>query len=68
MATSTGVSPSVSAGEVVTSMVVYTLLYGLLAVVEVKLFLTYLRAGALPFEEPATPATHDDEAPLAFAY
>ena len=28
MATSTGVSPSVSAGEVVTSMVVYTLLYG----------------------------------------
>ncbi|KRF23407.1 cytochrome ubiquinol oxidase subunit I [Phycicoccus sp. Soil803] len=68
MATRTGVSPSVSAGEVVTSMVVYTLLYGLLAVVEVKLFLTYLRAGALPFEEPATPATHDDDAPLAFAY
>ncbi|KRF28168.1 cytochrome ubiquinol oxidase subunit I [Phycicoccus sp. Soil802] len=68
MATKTGVSPSVSAGEVVTSMVVYTLLYGLLAVVEVKLFLTYLRAGALPFEEPATPATHDDDAPLAFAY
>ena len=28
----------------------------------------YLRAGALPFEEPATPATHDDDAPLAFAY
>lgn len=68
MATKTGVSPSVSAGEVVTSMVVYTLLYGLLAVVEVKLFLTYLRAGALPFEEPATPETHDDDAPLAFAY
>ena len=48
MATSTGVSPSVAAGEVVTSMVVYTLLYGVLAVVEVKLFLTYLRAGAAP--------------------
>ena len=68
MATKTGVSPSVAAGEVVTSMVVYTLLYGLLAVVEVKLFLTYLRAGALPFEEPVTPAKHDDDAPLAFAY
>ena len=68
MATSTGVSPSVAAGEVVTSMVVYTLLYGLLAVVEVKLFLTYLRAGALPFEEPVTQASHDDDAPLAFAY
>ena len=68
MATKTGVSPSVSAGEVVTSMVVYTLLYGVLAVIEVKLFLTYLRAGAPPFEEPATPETTDEDAPLAFAY
>jgi cytochrome d ubiquinol oxidase subunit I len=68
MATSTGVSPSVSAGEVVTSMVVYTLLYGLLAVVEVKLFLTYLRRGAEPFTEPPPVASQDDDAPLAFAY
>ena len=68
MATKTGVSPSVSAGEVVTSMVVYTLLYGVLAVVEVKLFLTYLRAGAPPFEEPVTPAAQDEDSPLAFAY
>ena len=66
--TSGGVSPSVSAGEVVTSMVVYTLLYGGLAVVEVRLFLTYLRAGAPPFEEPVDRATQDDDAPLAFAY
>src|SRR6476661_3880229 len=68
MATRTGVSPSVSAGEVVTSMVVYTLLYGVLAVVEVKLFLAYLRAGAPAFEEPAAPAPEDEDAPLAFAY
>ena len=68
MSTSTGVSPSVAAGEVVTSMVVYTLLYGVLAVIEVKLFLTYLRAGAPPFEEPVAPADQDDDAPLAFAY
>jgi len=68
MATSTGVSPSVAAGEVVTSMVVYTLLYGVLAVVEVKLFLTYLRAGAAPFAEPPPVASQDDDAPLAFAY
>ncbi len=68
MSTKTGVSPSVSAGEVVTSMVVYTLLYGALAVVEVKLFLSYLRAGALPFEEPTAPADVEDDAPLAFAY
>jgi len=68
MATRTGVSPSVSAGEVVTSMVVYTLLYGVLAVVEVKLFLAYLRAGAPAFEEPAAPAPEDENAPLSFAY
>ena len=66
--TGSGVSPSVSAGEVVTSMVVYTLLYGLLAVVEVKLFLTYVRRGAPPFEEPPAPDSSDDDAPLAFAY
>ena len=66
--TGSGVSPSVSAGEVVTSMVVYTLLYGVLAVVEVKLFLTYVRKGAPPFEEPPALDTADDDAPLAFAY
>lgn len=68
MATSTGVSPAVAAGEVVTSMVVYTLLYGILAVVEVKLFLTYMRAGAPPFEAPVDRNTQDEDAELAFAY
>ncbi len=66
MTTDVGVSPSVSTGEVITSMVVFTLLYGALAVVEVKLLLTYIRRGAEPFEEPATPS--DEDAPLAFAY
>lgn len=68
MATSTGVSPAVAAGEVVTSMVVYTLLYGILAAVEVKLFLTYMRAGAPPFEAPVDRTTQDEDAELAFAY
>jgi cytochrome d ubiquinol oxidase subunit I len=68
MATHTGVSPSVSAGEVVTSMVVYTLLYGALAVVEVKLFLHYVRAGAPPYEETPPPSEKDEDAELAFAY
>ncbi|HET7278628.1 MAG TPA: cytochrome ubiquinol oxidase subunit I [Dermatophilaceae bacterium] len=66
MTTDVGVSPSVSAGEVITSMIVFTLLYGALAVVEVKLMLTYVRRGAEPFEEPAKPS--DEDAPLAFAY
>jgi cytochrome d ubiquinol oxidase subunit I len=68
MTTPHGVSPSVSVGEVVTSMVVFTLLYGALAVVEVKLFLTYVRKGAEPFEEPQNPADRDEDAPLVFAY
>src|SRR6476620_3292833 len=68
MTTATGVSPNVSMGEVITSMVVFTLLYGALAVVEIKLFLHYVRKGAEPFEEPQNPADRDEDAPLVFAY
>jgi cytochrome d ubiquinol oxidase subunit I len=68
MTTAMGVSPGVSAGEVITSMVVFTLLYGALAVVEVKLFLTYVRRGLEPFEEPQEPSERDEDAPLIFAY
>jgi cytochrome bd ubiquinol oxidase subunit I len=65
MTVQSGVSPSVSAGEVWFSMIVYTLVYAVLAVVEVKLFLTYIRKGAEPYEEQA-PIGDDDK--LAFAY
>jgi cytochrome d ubiquinol oxidase subunit I len=69
MTTQSGVSPAVSATEVLVSMVVYTLLYAVLAVIEVKLFLTYVRRGAEPFEEikPPEGADHED-APFQFAY
>ena len=68
MTTATGVSPSVSVGEVWVSMVVYTLLYAALAVVEVKLFLSYVRRGAEPFEDPDSHVDADEDAPLQFAY
>ena len=68
MTTANGVSPNVSMGEVITSMVVFTLLYGALAVVAIKLFLHYVRKGAEPFEEPQNPADRDEDAPLVFAY
>jgi len=68
MTTATGVSPSVSAAEVLTSMTVFTLLYGALAVVEIKLFLYYVRKGAEEFVEPIPPDQTDDDAPLVFAY
>jgi cytochrome d ubiquinol oxidase subunit I len=58
-------SPAVSGAEAATSLIVLTLLYGVLAVVEVGLFVRYARAGAPEIESP------DDDAadrPLAFAY
>ena len=68
MTTSTGVSPSVSVAEVWISMLVYTAVYAVLAVIEVKLFLTYVRRGADPFEDPADHTPSDEDAPLQFAY
>jgi cytochrome d ubiquinol oxidase subunit I len=68
MTTSSGISPSVSAGEVWTSLITFTLLYGVLAVVEVKLLLKYIAIGAPEFEEPVEPADRDENAPLVFAY
>ena len=59
--------PRVSVGEVITSMVVFTLLYGP-GVVEIKLFLHYVRREADPFEQPQDPSERDEDAPLVFAY
>jgi cytochrome d ubiquinol oxidase subunit I len=58
-------SPAVSTAEAATSLIVLTLLYGVLAVVEVGLFVKYSKAGA-----PEIEAAGDDEAdrPLEFAY
>ncbi len=70
MTTETGVSPAdvVSPASVWISMTVYTLLYAVLAVIEVRLFLTYVRRGAEPFHPPVEPVDVDDDAPLQFAY
>jgi len=68
MTTSHGVSPNVSAGEVWTSLIVFTLLYGVLAVIEMKLLLRFIAAGAPDFEEPVDPSGQDENAPLVFAY
>jgi cytochrome d ubiquinol oxidase subunit I len=68
MTTAAGVSPGVAAGEVLTSLVVFTLLYGVLAVIETKLMLRYIAAGADEFEQPVDPADRDQDAPLVFAY
>ena len=67
MTTANGVSPSVPAWSVLVSMVVYTLLYAALMVVEVKLFLKYTRVGAEPADTD-TPAESGEDKPLVFAY
>jgi len=71
MTTAQSVSPGVGAGQMLTSLIVLTLLYGVLAVVEVRLLFTYIARGA--DELPAPPADPDDpdagaDRPLAFAY
>jgi len=63
--TSQSVSPGVSAGEVGTSLVVLTVLYGILAAVELGLMLRYARAGA---PEIAPEADDTADRPLAVAY
>ncbi|PFG17974.1 cytochrome bd-I ubiquinol oxidase subunit 1 apoprotein [Propionicimonas paludicola] len=59
-------SPGVSAFEVGLTMVLYTVIYGALAVVEVRLLLHYIKLGLPDVEEPKV--LTDDDAPLSFAY
>lgn len=69
------VSPGVSQGEVITSMAVFTTLYAILAVVEVKLLAKYIKAGPPELTEadlnPPTKIggdTRDADKPMAFSY
>jgi cytochrome d ubiquinol oxidase subunit I len=70
MTTENAVSPGVSVFEAATSLIVLTLLYAVLMVVELGLLITYARKGADPFVEPPDVPVggHDDDAPMAFAY
>ncbi|UPK76502.1 cytochrome ubiquinol oxidase subunit I [Nocardioidaceae bacterium SCSIO 66511] len=64
--TASGVSPGTTVGEVATSLIGFCLLYLVLAVIEVRLLLTYIGKG-LPDEAPPEPGD-DTDAPLSFAY
>ncbi len=71
MTTANGVSPSVSTFEAATSVIVLTVLYAVLAVIELGLMARYIRKGAEPFVEPPDPGIRgpqDDDQPLTFAY
>jgi cytochrome d ubiquinol oxidase subunit I len=67
--TADGVSPTVPAGTVFTSLAVFTVLYGILAVVDGMLMIRYAQAGPPP---PAPPDqgsdVEDEQRPPVFAY
>ncbi|MGP3924533.1 cytochrome ubiquinol oxidase subunit I [Streptomyces sp. 8N616] len=72
--TADAVSPGVSQGEVLTSMIVFTALYAILAVVEVRLLVKYVKAGPPELTDadrnPPTRIGGDADAdrPMAFSY
>jgi cytochrome d ubiquinol oxidase subunit I len=73
--TQDAVSPGVSPGEVLISMTVFTTLYAILAVVEVKLLAKYVKAGPPELTEAdLNPPTkiggdhRDADKPMAFSY
>ena len=70
MTTERAVSPTVSVLEASISLIALTLLYAVLMVIEIKLLLTFVRAGAPPYVEPDpdTPQGDPTDRPLAFAY
>ena len=69
MTTEQSVSPGVSATEMLVSLLTLTALYGVLAVVELKLLLGAIAKGADPYVEPVLrDDDNDPDRPLAFAY
>jgi cytochrome bd ubiquinol oxidase subunit I len=63
--TSAGVSPSVTAAEVAATMIIFTLLYGALAAVEVGLLAKRIRG---PLEEPGADSAGAADHSAPFAY
>ena len=72
MTTQSAVSPGVSATEAWISVISLTLLYLVLAVVELRLLVHFIKKGAEAYVEPPDPAWRDrdddPDRPLTFAY
>jgi cytochrome d ubiquinol oxidase subunit I len=66
--TADGVSPSVGTASVLTSLIVFTLLYGALAVIEGVLLVRYVQAGPPPPAADLPDTDIDAPRPLAVAY
>ena len=68
MKTADGVSPTVSTGEVLTSLIVLSALYAVLAVIEFGLLSKAIRIGPPEFVEVPDLATPETDRVLTFAY
>jgi cytochrome d ubiquinol oxidase subunit I len=68
MLTAAGVSPTVSVFQVVTSMTVFTLLYGALAVIEVGLLMRAVKIGPPETVVPNYPDKVGEDRPLTVTY
>ena len=68
MKTADGVSPTVSTGEVLTSLIVLSALYAVLAVIEFGLLSKAIRIGPPEFVEVPDSATPETDRVLTFAY
>ncbi|MFG2500832.1 cytochrome ubiquinol oxidase subunit I [Streptomyces sp. NPDC048441] len=75
MRTADGVSPNVGVGTQIGSLTTFTVLYAVLAVIEVRLLAKYAAAGPDTSERPPTkeptlrgPSDEDADKPLTFAY
>ncbi len=66
--TSAGVSPSVGAGTVATSLIVLTALYTVLGVIDFGLMTRYAKAGPPELPDPADADASSDDDQLTFAY
>ncbi|MCB0920961.1 MAG: cytochrome ubiquinol oxidase subunit I, partial [Actinobacteria bacterium] len=68
MLTQNGVSPTVSVTQVLISMTVFTLLYGVLAVVEVGLLMRAVKIGPPDSVESNYPDKVGEDRPLTVTY
>lgn len=68
MPTAAGVSPGVGAAQVLATMIGFTLIYGLLAVIEVRLLVSTVRAGLPDVSDTPADESSDEDGPLVFAY
>jgi len=66
--TSAANSPTVAGGEILISMLLYTVIYLVVAVIVVKMFLKTIHEGLPDIEPPEAEPAADDDAVLHFAY